>query len=121
MLHMCAWLCGMKGSFPRPAVKGGGRPRTEAPTRAWGLATKQEGPHYEQCPQSCSAAGFHITKWVEASPGAAGFGFLGSFMGPLSEQQVAECFWGMIGKGRKSKGGRCENGLKAFFMDMQVS
>lgn len=47
--------------------------------------------------------GFRIMMWVEARPGAAGFGFLGSFMGPVSEQQVAECFWGMIGKGRKEQ------------------
>ena len=50
-----------------------------------------------------AGVGFRIMMWVEARPGAAGFGFLGSFMGPVSEQQVAECFWGMIGKGRKEQ------------------
>ena len=99
--HVCLALW-HEGIFSRPAVKGGGRLRTEAPGRPWGLATKQEGPHYEQCPQA-AGVGFHVAKWVEASPGAAGFGFLGSFMGPVSEQQVAECFWSMIGKGRKEQ------------------
>lgn len=50
-----------------------------------------------------AGVGFRITTWVEASPGAAGFGFLGSFMGTVSEQQMSECFWGMIGKGSKEQ------------------
>lgn len=79
MPHVCLALW-HEGIFPRPAVKGGGRPRTEAPTRPWGLWPPSKKALIMNSVHRAAGVGFHITKWWKPALGLQA-GFLGSFMG----------------------------------------